>query len=34
MGEVGALEYVRGVVGCEVGDELGGENTFEDFGVD
>ena len=29
----GALEYVRDVVGCEVGDELVGDNTFEDFGV-
>ena len=26
-----ALEYVRDVVGCEVGDGLGGDNTLEEF---
>ena len=34
MGEVSVLEDVRDVVSCEVGDELGGDNTFEDSGVD
>ena len=34
VGEVGTLEYIKDVVGCEVGDELGGYNTCEDFGMD